>query len=215
MKTHSTELVVLGAGPGGYAAAFYAAERGKKVTMVEQERRLGGTCLTVGCIPSKTLLHAAKLLTEVEESDFRGIAFGKPEIDLRKMRAWKESIVDKLAAGVAGIAERRKVEVVHGRGYFEGPTTLRVETEEGQRFISYEKAIIAVGSKPAMPDAFDLGSAGEGSGELERVYREHGFRKEQYRYALKRDGRRSAANDRRSRLVQAGPFSQQVPAGDH
>lgn len=158
MKTHSTELVVLGAGPGGYAAAFYAAERGKKVTMVEQERRLGGTCLTVGCIPSKTLLHAARLLTEVEESDFRGIAFGKPEIDLGKMRAWKESIVDKLAAGVAVLAERRKVEVVHGRGYFEGPKTLRVETEEGQRFISYEQAIIAVGSKPAMPDAFDLGN---------------------------------------------------------
>ncbi len=158
MKTHATELVVLGAGPGGYAAAFYAAEMGKKVTLVEQDRRLGGTCLTVGCIPSKTLLHAAKLLSEVEESDFRGIAFGKPEIDLQKMRAWKESIVDRLAAGVSGLAERRKVEVIHGRGYFEGPRTLRVETGQGQQFITFEQAIIAVGSKAAMPDAFDLGN---------------------------------------------------------
>lgn len=158
MKTHATELVVLGAGPGGYAAAFYAAEKGKKVTLVEQERRLGGTCLTVGCIPSKTLLHAAKLLAEVGESGFRGLTFGKPEIDLQKMRAWKESIVDKLSGGVALLAEKRKVEVIHGRGYFEGPKTLRVETEHGQQFLAFEHAIIAVGSRAAMPEAFDLGN---------------------------------------------------------
>ncbi len=150
--------MVLGAGPGGYAAAFYAAEKGKKVTLVEQDQRLGGTCLTVGCIPSKTLLHAAKLLAEVEESDFRGIAFGRPQLDLQKMRTWKESIVDKLSAGVAVLAQKRKVEVVRGRGYFEGPKTLRVETGEGQQFITFEQAIIAVGSKPAMPDAFNLGN---------------------------------------------------------
>lgn len=158
MKTHTTELVVLGAGPGGYAAAFYAAEKGKKVVLVEQDKRLGGTCLTVGCIPSKTLLHAAKLIAETEESDFRGIAFTKPQIDLGKMRAWKESIVDKLAAGVVGLAERRKVEVMHGRGYFEDAKTLRVETREGQQFVAFEQAIVAVGSKPAMPEAFDLGN---------------------------------------------------------
>lgn len=158
MKTHSTELVVLGAGPGGYAAAFYAAEKGKKVTLVEQDRRLGGTCLTVGCIPSKTLLHAARLIEEVEDSGVRGLTFGEPEIDLQKMRAWKESIVDKLATGVAVIAEKRKVEVVHGRGYFEDAKTLRVETGEGQQFITFEQAIIAVGSRAAMPEAFDLGN---------------------------------------------------------
>lgn len=158
MKTHSTEIVVLGAGPGGYAAAFYAAEKGKTVTLVEQSDRLGGTCLTVGCIPSKTLLHAAKLLTEAADSGFRGITFGTPQIDLRKMREWKESIVDKLAAGVAGLAEKRKVKVLYGRGYFEDSKTLRVESQEGQQFVTFEQAIIAVGSRPAMPDAFNLGN---------------------------------------------------------
>jgi dihydrolipoamide dehydrogenase len=158
VKTRTAELVVLGAGPGGYAAAFYAADKGKNVILVEQDERLGGTCLTVGCIPSKTLLHAVKLIAETEESDFRGITFTKPQIDLGKMRAWKESIVDKLAAGVAGLAERRKVEVMHGRGYFEDAKTLRVETRQGQQFITFEQAIIAVGSKPAMPEAFNLGN---------------------------------------------------------
>jgi dihydrolipoamide dehydrogenase len=158
VKTIATELVVLGAGPGGYAAAFYAAEKGKNVILVEQSERLGGTCLTVGCIPSKTLLHAAKLLSEAEESSFRGITFAKPQIDLPKMRAWKESIIDRLAAGVAGLAEKRKVRVLHGRGYFEDSKTLRVETNDGQQFITFEHAIIAVGSRPAMPDAFNLGN---------------------------------------------------------
>lgn len=158
MKTHATEIVVLGAGPGGYAAAFYAAEKGKSVTLVEQNRRLGGTCLTVGCIPSKSLLHAAKLIAEAEDSGFRGIAFDSPQIDLDKMRAWKESIVDKLASGVAVLAQKRNVSVLQGRGYFEDARTLRVETEEGQQFVTFEHAIIAVGSSPAMPDAFNLGN---------------------------------------------------------
>ena len=95
MNTIKTDLVVLGAGPGGYAAAFYAADKGKKVILVEQER-LGGVCLNRGCIPSKALLHAAHLLSEAKESGIRGIHFEKPRIDLNKMRAWKESILDKL-----------------------------------------------------------------------------------------------------------------------
>lgn len=158
LKSMKTDIVVLGAGPGGYAAAFYAAERGKKVIMVEQDKRLGGVCLNVGCIPSKALLHAAKLIAEAEDSGFRGIYFEKPRIDLNQMRAWKNSILDKLAGGITSLAQRRKVEVMQGRGYFENSTTLRVETAEGQKFITYDTAIIAVGSKASMPAAFDLGN---------------------------------------------------------
>jgi dihydrolipoamide dehydrogenase len=158
VKATKTELVVLGAGPGGYTAAFYAAARGKKVTLVEMEDRLGGVCLTVGCIPSKALLHAAKLISEAEESGFRGINFAKPSIDLGKMRAWKDSIVQKLSKGVSDLAARRGVEVLHGRGYFEDSKTLRVETSKGQQFLTFDSAIIATGSRAAMPAAFDLGN---------------------------------------------------------
>ena len=158
VKAVKTDIVVLGAGPGGYAAAFYAASKGKRVTMVEQDKRLGGVCLNVGCIPSKALLHASKLITEAEESGFRGVHFEKPRIDLNEMRSWKNSILDKLAGGITALAQRRNVEVMHGRGYFENSTTLRVETAEGQKFVTFDKAIIAVGSKAAMPAAFDLGN---------------------------------------------------------
>jgi dihydrolipoamide dehydrogenase len=158
MKAIDTELVIVGAGPGGYAAAFYAASKGKKVVLVEQDKRLGGVCLNYGCIPSKALLHAAKLISEAEESGFRGISFTKPKIQLDKMRAWKDSIVAKLSQGVSTLAEKHGVDVVYGRGYFEDSTTLRVETREGQKFISYQHAIVAVGSKAAMPAAFDLGN---------------------------------------------------------
>jgi dihydrolipoamide dehydrogenase len=155
----STEVVVVGAGPGGYAAAFYAADRGKKVVLVERDKRLGGVCLNVGCIPSKALLHASKLIAEAHESESRGITFERPKLDLVKMRAWKESILEKLAGGVAALAEKRGVQVMTGRGYFEDSRTLRVETAQGQKFVSFEQAIIAVGSRPAMPAAFDLGNS--------------------------------------------------------
>jgi dihydrolipoamide dehydrogenase len=158
MEPMTTEIVVLGAGPGGYAAAFYAADRGKKVTLVEQHPRLGGICLNVGCIPSKALLHAAAVLREATEAARWGIEFAPPKVDLDKLRAWKESILEKLGQGIAGLAKQRGVQVVHGRGHFEDSQTLRVETSEGQKFIRYEKAVIAVGSKPAMPNAFDLGN---------------------------------------------------------
>ena len=158
MEPIKTEVVVLGAGPGGYAAAFYAADKGKKVTLVEQEDRLGGVCLIRGCIPSKALLHAAKLVTETRDAEHMGLRFEPPRIDLEKLRAWKNSVIDKLAGGVATLAKQRGVEVMHGRGYFEDSTTLRVETAEGQKFVTYDTAIIAVGSKSAMPKAFDLGN---------------------------------------------------------
>ena len=158
MESIQTQIVVVGGGPGGYAAAFYAADKGKKVILVEQEPHLGGTCLRVGCIPSKALLHAGKMIHEAKESANRGITFGEPKLELAKLREWKRSVVAKLAGGVATIAKARGVQVLHGRGHFENSTTLRVETEAGQQFINYEQAIIAVGSKSAMPKAFDLGN---------------------------------------------------------
>ncbi|MEW6512108.1 MAG: NAD(P)/FAD-dependent oxidoreductase, partial [Bacteroidota bacterium] len=158
MKSTKTDMVVLGAGPGGYAAAFYAADKGKKVVLVEQEKRLGGVCMNEGCIPSKALLHAARLIAEAKDSGFRGIHFEKPRIDLFQMRSWKDSILDKLGGGISGLAQRRNVEVMQGRGYFENSGTLRVETAEGQKFVAFDTAIIAVGSKAAMPAAFDLGN---------------------------------------------------------
>jgi len=158
MTRLETEIVVIGAGPGGYAAAFYAADKGKKVLLVEQDKRLGGVCLNRGCIPSKALLHATKMVHEAEVSTARGIEFAPPKIHLDKLRAWKESILEKLAGGITMLAQKRGVQVLYGRGIFEDSTTLRVETPEGQKFVKYDKAIIAVGSKPALPKAFDLGN---------------------------------------------------------
>jgi len=158
MESIKTELAVLGAGPGGYAAAFYAADLGKKVILIDKSNRLGGVCLNEGCIPSKALLHATKVLTEAKEFARRGITFGEPKIELDRLRAWKDSVLDRLGQGVASLAKLRKVTVMRGRGYFEDSHTLRVETEEGQKFVTYDKAIIAVGSRAAMPRAFDLGN---------------------------------------------------------
>ncbi|MGZ8939236.1 MAG: dihydrolipoyl dehydrogenase [Limisphaerales bacterium] len=158
MDAIKTEIVVIGGGPGGYAAAFYAADKGNKVILVEQEKRLGGVCLNRGCIPSKALLHATKVMQEAKESSFRGITFGDPVLDLPKMRAWKEGIIEKLSGGIKSLAGMRKVEVMHGRGHFEDSKTLRVETAEGQKFVQFEKAIVAVGSRPAIPKIFDLGN---------------------------------------------------------
>src|SRR2546429_7901253 len=158
MDPAKTEIVVVGAGPGGYAAAFYAADLGRKVILVEQDKRLGGVCLNRGCIPSKALLYATHQIAAAKESEHRGISFGAPTIDLPKLRAWKESVLAKLSGGIAQLAKLRGVEVWNGRGHFEDSRALRVETEQGQKFIHYEQAIIAVGSKSAMPKAFDLGN---------------------------------------------------------
>ena len=158
MEPIKTEIVVLGGGPGGYAAAFYAADKGKKVILVEQDKRLGGVCLNRGCIPSKALLNATHLVTAARESEQRGISFAAPTVDLARLRAWKESILQKLGQGIAQLAQKRGVQVLQARGYFESPQSLRIETEQGQQFIQFEQAIVAVGSKPAMPKAFDLGN---------------------------------------------------------
>jgi dihydrolipoamide dehydrogenase len=158
MDPIKTDIVVMGAGPGGYAAAFYAADLGKKVVMVEQDKRLGGVCLNRGCIPSKAFLHAAKVMIEARESAHRGITFGEPKMELDKLRAWKESILTKLSGGIAQLAQRRGVQVLSGRAVFEDSKSIRVETEKGQQFVQFDKAIVAVGSRPAIPKAFDLGN---------------------------------------------------------
>ena len=158
MDSIKTEIVVVGAGPGGYAAAFYAADLGKKVILVEREKRLGGVCLNRGCIPSKALLYATHQITAAKESEHRGIKFTPPKVDVAKLRAWKESILEKLGGGVLFLSQKRGIQVIRGRGYFEGSQTLRVETEQGQQFIQFEKAILAVGSLPALPKVFDLGN---------------------------------------------------------
>lgn len=158
MDPIKTDIVVLGAGPGGYAAAFYAADLGKKVILVEKDKALGGVCLNRGCIPSKALLYAAHTVAAARESANRGISFTEPKVDLPKLRLWKESVLARLSGGVAQLAKARGVQVICGRGYFEDSRTLRVETDQGQQFISYENAIVAVGSKSTMPKAFDLGN---------------------------------------------------------
>lgn len=159
METTQTDIAVIGAGPGGYTAAFYAAAFGKKVILIEQEKRLGGVCLNRGCIPSKALLHLAKLISETTESGKCGVTFAKPVIHLDQLRAWKESVLEKLGTGIASLAGRRNVQVITGRAIFDGPKALRVETLEGLQQIQFGKAIIAVGSRAALPGMFDIKDA--------------------------------------------------------
>ena len=155
MEIIQTDIVVMGAGPGGYTAAFYADALGKKVVLIEQEKRLGGVCLNRGCIPSKALLHMAKLIYEAAESGKCGVTFSKPVIHLEQLRAWKDSVLEKLGTGITNLAARRSVQVITGRAAFEGPKILRVETPEGPKQIQFGKAIIATGSRAALPAVFD------------------------------------------------------------
>ena len=140
------DTLVLGAGPGGYTAAFRAADLGQKVVLIERYASLGGVCLNVGCIPSKALLHAAKVITEAEEMSHFGVKLGKPEIDLNSLRGWKESVIKKLTGGLSGLAKARKVQVVQGKGGFTSSNSLSVETAEGTKTIAFKNAIIAAGS---------------------------------------------------------------------
>lgn len=140
------QVVVLGAGPGGYTAAFRAADLGKQVILIERYDTLGGVCLNVGCIPSKALLHAAKIITEAEEAESQGIIFGKPKISLEKLRTWKESVIGKLTKGLKALAKQRKVQVLHGTGKFTTPHMMQVETSEGIKTVSFDHCIIAAGS---------------------------------------------------------------------
>jgi dihydrolipoamide dehydrogenase len=140
------DTLVLGAGPGGYTAAFRAADLGQKVVLVERYASLGGVCLNVGCIPSKALLHAAKVITEAEEMSHFGVNLSQPQIDLPKLRGWKESIIKKLTGGLSGLAKARKVQVITGKGAFASSNTLVVEMSEGSKTVAFKNAIIASGS---------------------------------------------------------------------
>ena len=148
------EVLVLGAGPGGYTAAFRAADLGKQVVLVEKYGTLGGVCLNVGCIPSKALLHVAKAITEAEEIAQHGVTFNKPKIDINQIRAWKESVVAKLTGGLAGLAKQRKIQVVHGAAKFTSPNSISVETKDGSETITFDNAIIAAGSSVARIPGF-------------------------------------------------------------
>jgi dihydrolipoamide dehydrogenase len=146
------QVIVIGSGPGGYTAAFRAADLGLRTILVERHEALGGVCLNVGCIPSKALLHAARVLAEAQEMAEHGIEFGEPKVDLERLLSWKQSVVDKLTGGIAGLAKQRKVEVVHGVARFTGPHAIAV----GDRELTFENCIIAAGSLaatlPGLPD---------------------------------------------------------------
>ena len=146
-----TDLVVLGAGPGGYTAAFRAADLGQKVVLVDRLPELGGVCLNVGCIPSKALLHVAKTIDEAAAMAAHGVSFGAPSIELAAVRKWKDGVVRRLTTGLAGLSRQRKVTVVRGEGVFTSANTVRVETAEGSRVVRFAKAIIAAGSEPVAP----------------------------------------------------------------
>lgn len=143
------EVLVLGAGPGGYTAAFRAADLGKRVMLVERYPALGGVCLNVGCIPSKALLHVASIITAAQELSPHGVAFEKPRIDPATLNSWKDSVVQKLADGLAQLARRRNVEVVQGTARFASSHQIVLDTEDGTRRVRFEHAIIAAGSHPA------------------------------------------------------------------
>ncbi|MEM7596444.1 MAG: dihydrolipoyl dehydrogenase [Pseudomonadota bacterium] len=142
------DVVVLGSGPGGYTAAFRAADLGKKVILIEKNETLGGVCLNVGCIPSKALLHVAKVITEAEEMGAHGVSFGKPNIDLDELRAFKDSVVKQLTGGLDGLSKGRKVKVVRGTGQFTGPNMIAVTHEGETTNVSFDHCIIAAGSEP-------------------------------------------------------------------
>ena len=142
------EVLVFGAGPGGYSAAFRAADLGMKVVLVDRGERLGGVCLNVGCIPSKALLHAAKVIAETKEMSANGLSFAEPQIDIDKLRGWKEGVVKRLTGGLAGLAKQRKVEVVRGTGLFTSMNQVQVTADDGSvKTVSFEQAIIAAGSE--------------------------------------------------------------------
>ena len=149
------DVLVLGAGPGGYTAAFRAADLGRKVVLIERYPTLGGVCLNVGCIPSKALLHAAKVITEAEEMGHNGISFGKPAVDIEKLRGWKDSVVGKLTRGLGSMAKGRRVTVLEGVGKFTSANMVEVAGKDGVQRVSFDHCIIAAGSQvtrlPGLP----------------------------------------------------------------
>ena len=150
----SAEVAIIGGGPGGYTAAFRAADLGKRVVLIERYNALGGVCLNVGCIPSKALLHAAAIIEEAKSLGTMGVTFAPPQIDLDQMRAGKQAVVNRLTSGLAALAKQRKVQIVTGEGRLEGANQLSVETAEGRVNITFEHCIIACGSSPVRIPSF-------------------------------------------------------------
>ncbi len=150
----STKLAVLGGGPGGYAAAFLAADLGLDVTLVDREANPGGVCLYRGCIPSKALLHVAELVDEAERAAEWGVRFGAPKIDLKKLRAFKDGVVDKMTGGLGQLCGQRKVNRIRGRATLVGPNEMSIETDDGERSLTFENAILATGSRPTRLPGF-------------------------------------------------------------
>jgi len=151
---YHAEVMVLGSGPGGYTAAFRAADLGKHVVLVERYATLGGVCLNVGCIPSKALLHAARVVTETQEMSHFGLKFERPKIDLDALRGWKDGVVGRLTRGLGALAKQRKVQVVTGTARFTSPRLVEVETAEGKKTVSFDHCIIAAGSQSAKIPGF-------------------------------------------------------------
>ena len=148
-EQNRTRVVVVGGGPGGYPAAFYAADLGMDVTLVDLEENPGGVCLYRGCIPSKALLHAAKVLHDAKEAEHFGITFPKPQVDLEKLRAWKEGVVSRMTGGLGQMRSLKRVAGVRGRGRFLGASQLSVEKEDGStETLDFDAAILASGSRP-------------------------------------------------------------------
>lgn len=159
MKSISTQLAVIGAGPGGYAAAFYAADLGMEVTMIDPEKNPGGVCLHRGCIPSKALLHVAKLIHEARESQHWGVTFGAPKLDIDKLRAFKESVVAKLTGGTGQLAKQRKINHLQGTAVFKDAKTLTVTLLDGETVeLTFQDAIIATGSRPTVVPSLAINS---------------------------------------------------------
>ncbi|KXF80092.1 dihydrolipoyl dehydrogenase [Enterovibrio coralii] len=147
-KEIKTQVVVLGSGPAGYSAAFRCADLGLETVLVEKYSTLGGVCLNVGCIPSKALLHVAKVIEEAKAMAEHGVVFGEPTTDINKIRVWKEKVVNQLTGGLGGMAKMRKVNIVNGYGKFTGPNTIVVEGADGPTTVNFDNAIIAAGSRP-------------------------------------------------------------------
>jgi dihydrolipoamide dehydrogenase len=160
------DLLIIGGGPGGYAAAFLAADKGMKVTLIDEESQLGGVCLLRGCIPSKTLLHLAKLISEAKHAEDWGVSFGEPVIDIDKIRGWKEKVTGNLTGGLSQLCKQRGIDRIQGRAVFENSHSVRVE-DHGS--IAFDRALVAVGSRPIIPEAWaGLGSRlMDSSGALE------------------------------------------------
>jgi dihydrolipoamide dehydrogenase len=158
MARDTTQLAVLGAGPGGYAAAFYAADLGMQVTLVDEEKNPGGVCLYRGCIPSKALLHVAKVMDEARHASAWGVSFGEPKVDLNKLRAFKQSVVDKLTGGVGQVARMRKVKFIQGRATLAGPKSMKIAGAGGDTELQFEHCILATGSSPTRVPSLALDS---------------------------------------------------------